>query len=185
LALTGPPGTGKTATVRILAHEMGFQILEWRSAIGESTFSKFKVFFDRATSCSAVCPKMSLTAATPSLYSTLNRRESDLLPASLKHVVLFEDLPNILHAGIQAQFHTAIRLYIESASPVPLVIIMSDATMRGETRDEQLTGGRSTSGYAWSHERSDILDIRTVLSRDLLTGPYVTQIGCVYILSSF
>jgi len=182
LALTGPPGTGKTATVRVLAREMGFQILEWRSAIGESTFSKFKVFFDRATSCSAVCPETSLTAATPSLYSTLNRRESDLPPTSLKHVVLFEDLPNILHAGIQAQFHTAIRLYIESASPVPLVIIMSDTTMRGETRDEQLTGGRSTSGYAWSRERSDILDIRTVLSRDLLTGPYVTQIGCVYIL---
>jgi len=178
--LTGPPGTGKTATVRVLAHEMGFRILEWRNAIGESTFSKFKVFFDRATSCSAVCPETSLTAATSPLYSTL-RRKSDPPRTTLKHVILFEDLPNILHAGIQAQFHTAIRLYIQSASPVPLVIIMSDATMRGETRDEHLTGGRGTGGYAWSRERSDILDIRTVLSRDLLTGPYVTQIGWVYI----
>jgi cell cycle checkpoint protein len=103
-----------------------------------------------------------------------------------KHIILLEDLPNILHAGIQTRFHSAIRSFIEatsrSSSHVPIVIIMSDATMRGETRDELLTSGGGTGGgYAWSREKSDILDIRTVLPRDLLDGPYVTQIRSVLI----
>ncbi len=37
LALTGPAGTAKTTTVRILAREMDFEILEWRNAIGENS----------------------------------------------------------------------------------------------------------------------------------------------------
>lgn len=37
LALTGPAGTAKTTTIRVLAHEMGFEIIEWRNAMGESS----------------------------------------------------------------------------------------------------------------------------------------------------
>jgi cell cycle checkpoint protein len=60
---------------------------------------------------------------------------------------------------------------------------MSDATMRGDSRDELLTSG-GAGGYAWSRERNDILDIRTALPRDLLMGPYVTQIAyeCLFSL---
>ena len=39
LALTGPAGTAKTATVRILSRELGFEILEWRNSMSEN-FSK-------------------------------------------------------------------------------------------------------------------------------------------------
>lgn len=100
-----------------------------------------------------------------------------------KHIILLEDLPNILHPEIQAQFHSALRAFVESTSqsntPVPIVIVISDATIRGETRDESLMNGGG-AGYAWGREKSDILDIRTVLPRDLLRGPYVTQIAFVY-----
>lgn len=183
LALTGPSGAGKTAMVRVLSREMGFKILEWRNAIGESTFSKLEAFLNRATSCSVICYETSPTAPTSSLRPTIMHQESDSFPTTSKYIILFEDLPNILHAGTQVQFHTAIRLYIEgssqSASSVPLVIIMSDATLRGETRDEILTSG-GASGHTWNQERTDILDIRAVLPRDLLTGPYVTQIRYMY-----
>ena len=37
LALSGPAGTAKTTTIRVLAREMGFGILEWRNAIGENS----------------------------------------------------------------------------------------------------------------------------------------------------
>lgn len=41
LALTGSAGTAKTATIRVLAREMDYEILEWRSAMGESAPSRF------------------------------------------------------------------------------------------------------------------------------------------------
>ena len=40
LVLTGPAGTAKTATVRVLAQELGFELLEWRNSIGD-TFAAF------------------------------------------------------------------------------------------------------------------------------------------------
>jgi cell cycle checkpoint protein len=36
LALTGPAGTAKTATMRVLARELDCEILEWRNAMEES-----------------------------------------------------------------------------------------------------------------------------------------------------
>ncbi|EKM77716.1 hypothetical protein AGABI1DRAFT_129999 [Agaricus bisporus var. burnettii JB137-S8] len=196
LALTGPSGSGKTAAVRLLAREMGFEVLEWKSATGEassstwdssfdfngdyeSAFSKFETFLNRAMSCRSVFDVPA--AATPSMSSTSTQRKSNTPSSASKHVILLEDLPNILHPKIQDQFHASLRAFIEStsqlSSPVPIVIIMSDATMRGETRDELLTNGGGAGGYAWSREKNDILDIRTVLPRDLLMGPYVTQIA--------
>jgi cell cycle checkpoint protein len=35
LALTGPAGTAKTATVRVLSRELGFEIVEWRNSMSE------------------------------------------------------------------------------------------------------------------------------------------------------
>lgn len=43
--------------------------------------------------------------------------------------------------------------------------------MRGEASDERLT-----NGTGWGKDRNGVVDVRTVLSRDLLGGPYVTQI---------
>lgn len=213
LALTGPSGSGKTATVRLLAREMGFEVLEWKSAIGEasssswgsshicfnyrrlliyftdssfdfngdyeSAFSKFETFLNRAVSCRSVFDIP--TAGTSSVSSNSTERRSP------RHIILLEDLPNILHQKIQDRFHASLRAFIEStsqsSSPIPIVIILSDATMRGDSRDELLANG-GAGGYAWSREKNDILDIRTVLPRDLLIGPYVTQIAyeCLFSL---
>ena len=38
------------------------------------------------------------------------------------------------------------------------------------------------SGGGWGKDKDGVVDIRTVLSRELLGGPYVTQIGWVIIL---
>lgn len=59
-----------------------------------------------------------------------------------------------------------------TASPVPVVVIVSDAGMRGEASDERMASG------SWGKDRDGVLDVRAVL-RDLLNGPYVTQIGLV------
>ena len=36
LLLTGPAGAGKTATVRVLARELGCQLQEWANPLGDS-----------------------------------------------------------------------------------------------------------------------------------------------------
>ena len=35
LALTGPAGSGKTATVKVLARELGFELIEWRNSMAD------------------------------------------------------------------------------------------------------------------------------------------------------
>jgi len=58
-----------------------------------------------------------------------------------------------------------------SSPPVPVIIVVSNAGMRGEANDE-----RMASGGGWGRDREQVVDVRTVLPKDLLGGPYVTQI---------
>ena len=52
------------------------------------------------------------------------------------------------------------------------MIIISDAGMRGEASDERISAGSERN-------KIQVVDVRTVLSKDLLGGPYVTEIGCL------
>ncbi|KAJ7064870.1 Rad17 cell cycle checkpoint protein-domain-containing protein [Mycena amicta] len=170
LALTGLAGTGKTATIRVLAKELDCEVLEWRNSMGGSItsdfkddqlslFSKFENFLERASTCNTV-----FSGPSSSQHSTTKRR-----------IVLLEDLPNILHADTRARFHAAFQSLVASPDPdpVPVVIIVSDTGIRGEAADDRLSNGNSGFG----RERDDAVDIYTILPRDLLNGPYVTQIG--------
>jgi cell cycle checkpoint protein len=193
LAMTGSAGTGKTSTLRVLAREMGFEILEWRNSISEPSatgygkcayfmsmqpfltmvldedhfddgyeglFTKFEAFLTRASTCPNVFSGSSNKAQPPK-----------------KRVILLEDLPNILHSKTQTRFHEALNAFATSppsSPPTPLVIVISDAGTRGEASDERLA-----EGGGWGKEKAQVVDVRTVLSKDLLGGPYVTEIGYV------
>lgn len=50
------------------------------------------------------------------------------------------------------------------------MIIISDAGMRGEASDERISAGSERN-------KIQVVDVRTVLSKELLGGPYVTEIG--------
>ena len=85
-------------------------------------------------------------------------------------------MPNILHAKTQTQFHEALNTLVTSAPvnpAVPLVIIISDTGTRGEASDERISAGSERN-------KIQVVDVRTVLSKVLLGGPYVTEIGYLF-----
>jgi cell cycle checkpoint protein len=88
--------------------------------------------------------------------------------------VLLEDLPNILHPETQTQFHEALQQYIQRSTTTyvdaaPVVIVISDAGLRGESGDDA-GAGQST----W--KTKDAVDVRSVIPPGLLHSPFTTQI---------
>ncbi|KAJ3999073.1 Rad17 cell cycle checkpoint protein-domain-containing protein [Lentinula boryana] len=184
LVLTGPAGTAKSSTIRVLSEELKFEILEWKSSAGDTfvnapdfittsswvsddtMFTKFRLFLERASKCQNVFK----TSPTP--LSPYSSSSSSLNPTQTQRIILLEDLPNILHASIRSQFQDVIRSLIENADPdpVPIIIIVSDSGMRGEAGDERLLNG------AWGHDDEGAFDIRSLLPKDILHGPYVEEI---------
>ncbi|KIJ61820.1 hypothetical protein HYDPIDRAFT_158739 [Hydnomerulius pinastri MD-312] len=187
LALTGPAGAAKTATLRVLARELDFEILEWRNSISErgpsysneefddydeprrdieALFDKFQAFLTRAMTCNSIfgntaAPSQSAHTSSP----------------SKRQLILLEDLPNLLHLPTQARFQAALQsLCIPSFSTPgpPIVIIVSDSGLRAEQPDDDTWDGGS-AGRRWA--KKEVLDIRNVLGPELLKSPYVTSIG--------
>ena len=100
-----------------------------------------------------------------------------------RRIVLLEDLPNILHQDTQSRFHDALLSLVNSPPsdpPVPVVIIVSDSGMRGADKDERISEGRS-----WGRDKNQVVDIRTVLPKELLSSVYVTEIKYVLIVPHF
>ncbi|KAH9949687.1 Rad17-domain-containing protein [Amylocystis lapponica] len=198
LALTGPAGTAKTATIRVLARELGFEILEWRNTMDErfspsdgsdeqveyeGLADKFRTFMARASSCHTIfsAPASEIVQSHPSSQASRSSQssktssqtvgqDSTRLPPQ-RQIILLEDLPNILHPSTQASFHAALETFAapSDAGVSPLVIIVSDAGLRGENAEDDVG--------AWRPRTKEVVDIRSVLPPALLSSPYVTQIG--------
>ncbi|KAG1736111.1 Rad17 cell cycle checkpoint protein-domain-containing protein [Suillus paluster] len=205
LVLTGPAGTAKTTTLRVIAREMGFDIVEWRNSMSErgpsnftedskdpgddswmdteALFDKFQAFLKRASACHNIFSASSAASSAQPESHTQSQSVPQSFTQSLpftskptnRHLILLEDLPNILHLPTQGRFHAALQsLCGSSDSGPPVVIIISDSGLRGENayNDDAWDGA---GGTRWS--KKETIDIRSVLGADLSTSPYVTRIG--------
>ncbi|KAI0646066.1 Rad17-domain-containing protein [Trametes meyenii] len=192
LVLTGPAGTAKTATIRILSKELGYEILEWRNSMDEhfsydshSTSAswasveyeglsdKFQAFLTRASTCRPIFSQSSSRASSQASRSSQLSSSSIAGTSSTpkRQLILLEDLPNVLHPTTQASFHAALEKFASAAesSVAPLVIIISDAGLRGENGEE--------GSSRWKSRNKEAMDVRNVLSPSLLNSPYVTQVS--------
>ncbi|KAJ3520257.1 hypothetical protein NM688_g9188 [Phlebia brevispora] len=189
LVLTGPAGTGKTATVRVLAKELGFDIVEWKNSIderfdGESydddgrveyegLSEKFRKFFTRATSCNSIFGPSSQAALSSQGSQKPMASSSQPIPTN-RQIILLEDLPNILHSGTQEAFHSVLKGLVKDGEVIPaspVVIILSDAGLRGEDTEDPF------SVSTWKGKGREAVDVRTVLPSSVLASSYVTQIS--------
>ncbi|KAG8780101.1 Cell cycle checkpoint protein rad17 [Ceratobasidium sp. 428] len=185
LVLTGPSGCGKTATLRVLANEFDMEIVEWYASSDEfamaggnydyeSAMTKLVAFLDRAGSYSSLT--LSNTIPQPSSSTST----SDTTAIKKQKILLLEDLPSLSHPRVKSTFHAALVRLAEtfSSSPhqtsPPLVIIISDAGLRADE-----------SGPSYSYEKTDVLDVRSVLPPALQSSHYVTQVKFNPIAATF
>ncbi|KAJ3097145.1 Cell cycle checkpoint protein rad17 [Phlyctochytrium planicorne] len=140
LVLTGPSGAGKTATIKMLSMEMGFDIVEWVNPVNESKFmsalenlglnhdesyigdfnppkpygksimQSFSEFLGRSRKLPT------LTFATARSVSSNPPFPSSAIPFQNRRVILVEDLPNISHQATRQAFHTSIREFLRASS---------------------------------------------------------------------
>lgn len=192
LALTGPSGVGKSATIRILAQDMGIQIIEWRNALddwkmGDLDDASDGMFASANPSVCGECDlrysystidKLSLSRkfdqflSRGNAYSSLSFASTSTAPTfSAKRLILIEDILNIQNPTVKEAFHAALGRFVDNAGEMtcPLAIIISDAGIRAE--------GSASDGYSsWKTRQSETMDFRTVFPKDLQNSPLVAQI---------
>ncbi|EPQ28938.1 uncharacterized protein PFL1_03738 [Pseudozyma flocculosa PF-1] len=196
LVLTGPAGSGKTATIKALAapSELDFEILEWNTqtsltsepfASAPNSAERFSDFLARAGRYSS----LSLSAAGPSASQSSSQGRLSSTPqssqTSTRRIILVEDLPNVHHQPTKAAFNAALELFLAKALPVaspaqgssevvncPIVLIISESTPRED--DERWAG--ESSGGGWRDRLGAIMDARTALDESVRRSPAVSEI---------
>ena len=102
LLVTGPPGCGKSATLRVLSKELGFDIKEWINPVLEA--------YDQT----------SMVARSESGNSMLNVMSLWGGEEYLRHVALFSTLYSILPLWGREQYHRHLVLFSTLYSILPL-----------------------------------------------------------------
>lgn len=139
LLITGPPGCGKTTTLKILSKEHGIQVQEWINPVSPD-FRKddFKEIFNTESSLQlfpyqsqmAVFKEFLLRATK---YNKLQMVGDDL--RTNKKIILVEDFPNQFYRDAQI-LHEILRKYVQIGR-CPLIFIISDS-LSGDTNQRLL-----------------------------------------------
>ncbi|GAA99872.1 uncharacterized protein L969DRAFT_91813 [Mixia osmundae IAM 14324] len=171
LVLSGPTGSGKTAVIRVLAKELGADLVEFKTGEEDGADSLSRAlpsFLARVAQLpqlsfvSIDSPKEPIRIATP--QSREERRK----------IILVEDLPNIFSSQVTREtFRAAILNFVASRrirAGIPLVLIISEAQIRSSTDEEQGILGSVSGSAGWQSGPStgSQLSVRSVVPPDAL-----------------
>ncbi|PWO01200.1 hypothetical protein FA09DRAFT_327159 [Tilletiopsis washingtonensis] len=181
LALSGPPGSGKTAVIRALASELDYEILEWQNSVNPhgrvgdglgsgpaSLTRRFEEFLAQA----GRFPTLSLSSrqgGADAGHAAASQGQSQAGP-SRRRLILLEDLPNLTHQTTRESFIAALELFLARALPsdgfpTPLVLIMSDSVVRQD----------ADVGRMGDSSRSE--SVRTAMSLRIRSNPAYAEIA--------
>ncbi|WRT67333.1 uncharacterized protein IL334_004303 [Kwoniella shivajii] len=175
LFLTGPAGTGKTTTMRLLCESLGVEVMEWGEGVKEwslgggidreSSISKFNTFISRHS-----FPSLSMSTQSTSTQS------SPSLTASKPRLILLTSLPNLSHQSTRESFHSSLLTFCQTFTSLscPMVIVHSDAG----------SGGRAEESWM-ERERGGREGALEVLGRDVRDGPWCQEIDFLPLAPTF
>ncbi|ETS62825.1 hypothetical protein PaG_02578 [Moesziomyces aphidis] len=199
LALTGPAGSAKSATIKALASpaDLDYDILEWHNDTPSfdptSAFVPGSSFADRFTdflSKAAKFPSLQLqssahadideSSAGAFASSSLDTLDSSAAAAKRNRLVLLQDLPNLHHAPTRSLFQAALEQHLAQSTlltsrgvpNVPIVIIVTESAPR-EDEDGWVAGASSST---WRDRIASIVDTRTVLGERIRRNPAYAEV---------
>ncbi|KAJ9123972.1 hypothetical protein QFC22_000763 [Naganishia vaughanmartiniae] len=176
LILSGPAGVGKTTTLRLVAAELGAEVVEWEEGVEEwsmsgqiereSLNSKFVGFLSRNAYQPLSLGVQSTTLKDSQKEIAVSSQATSSKSTSPPRILLFTSLPNLSHIPTREIFQRALADYTKSYSTTscPLVIIVPDAGSSGAA-EESWNGADRGGETNW--------DLRTVLGKELMTNPAV------------
>lgn len=143
LVLTGPSGSSKSTSIKILANEL----ITRNQVLALDLLAKWIEYFDTAVEG---------TNQSDQFEEFLNDAKYKI--GSNLSVVIIEELPNIFHGGTLAKFRSSIRNWVHSTVNLPpLVLCLTEIEYPGENRE-----------YSFNIENN--LTIDTLLGRELASS---------------
>ncbi|XP_064452266.1 cell cycle checkpoint protein RAD17 isoform X4 [Mirounga angustirostris] len=129
LLITGPPGCGKTTTIKILSKEHGIQVQEWINPILPD-FQKddFKEILNPESSFHVFPYQSQIAVFKEFLLRATKYNKLQMLGDELrtdKRIILVEDLPNQFYRNSHT-LHEILRKYVHTGR-CPLIFIISDS----------------------------------------------------------
>ncbi|XP_063580088.1 cell cycle checkpoint protein RAD17 isoform X5 [Pongo abelii] len=129
LLITGPPGCGKTTTIKILSKEHGIQVQEWiNPVLPDFQKDDFKGMFNTESSFHMFPYQSQIAVFKEFLLRATKYNKLQMLGDDLrtdKKIILVEDLPNQFYRDSHT-LHEVLRKYVRIGR-CPLIFIISDS----------------------------------------------------------